>query len=107
MKLTTEQIRQIINLEISKLLSEMQLSIPGIEETGVSMQEKEDALRRYYATTERGRKELLEDFIVMSQGEDVIDEYEPEGSPERNIRTRYYSNWSDEDFKWVLSKIKK
>ena len=100
--LTYEMLKEMV-------IKEMQLSLAGfgIKETGASRQEKGDAFQRYLTTTLMGKREAKEDFIKMSRGEDVIDEYEPEDSPERNIRTRYYPNWSDEDFKWLLGEIEK
>ena len=100
--LTYEMLKEMV-------IKEMQLSLAGfgIKETGASKQEKKDALQRYITTTAMGKREAKEDFLKMSRGQDVIDEYEPEDSPERNIRTKYYPNWSDEDFKWLLDKIEK
>ena len=91
------------------VIKEMQLSLAGfgIKETGAPKQEKRDALQRYITTTDMGKREAKEDFLKMSRGQDVIDEYEPEDSKYKNIRTAYYPNWSDEDFKWLLGEIEK
>ena len=95
------------------VIKEMQLSLGqfgiGDDQDGATRRrvdkEIESAFLGYKTTTQRGKIEAKEDFQRMANGEDVIDEYEPEDSPSKNIRTKYYYNWLDEDFIKLLNKI--